>query len=217
MTYLITQTFFLLLIAGLLGLILGWYLTRLAGNGARAALQTRLQNAEADARKLRGELDAAVTARGQSEADRQQCLERVAKLEASAGDPAGLAMLQAELDQCRDALAAAADQGASEPDEEPADEAPAPPASEPQPAPLAAMAAPAAAGDGEPDDLQRIKGIGPKIAGILNGLGIVRFDQIAAWTPENVAWVNDHLQFKGRIEREEWIPQAQAFIAQRDK
>ena len=68
----------------------------------------------------------------------------------------------------------------------------------------------------EADNLQKIKGIGPKIAGILGQLGIRRFEQIAAWTPENVAWVNDHLKFKGRIEREEWIPQAKALIAARD-
>lgn len=212
MTYLITQTFIFLLIAGLLGLILGWYLTRLAGNGARSALQTRLQNAEADARQLRSELDAAVTARGQSEADRQQCMERVAQLEKSSGDAAQVPALQADLAACREALAAAADSANSTQDVEVEDDSPVTPAAA---APLAAMAASAAA-DGEPDDLQRIKGIGPKIAGILTELGIVRFDQIAAWTPENVAWVNDNLQFKGRIEREEWIPQAKAFIAERE-
>ena len=75
---------------------------------------------------------------------------------------------------------------------------------------------PADDSSGEPDNLQKIKGIGPKIAGILDELGIRRFDQIAAWTPENVAWVNDHLRFKGRIEREEWIPQARSLIAERD-
>ena len=68
---------------------------------------------------------------------------------------------------------------------------------------------------GDADDLRKIKGVGPKIAGILDDLGIRRYEQIAAWTPENVAWVNERLKFKGRIEREEWIPQAKALIAAR--
>lgn len=63
---------------------------------------------------------------------------------------------------------------------------------------------------GSADDLKRIKGVGPKIEGILNGLGIFHFDQIAAWDQANKDWVDDHLSFKGRIDREEWIPQAGA-------
>jgi predicted flap endonuclease-1-like 5' DNA nuclease len=61
---------------------------------------------------------------------------------------------------------------------------------------------------GEPDDLKQIRGIGPGIEGTLNDLGIWHFHQIAALTPEQTAWVNSHLKFKGRIEREEWISQA---------
>lgn len=58
------------------------------------------------------------------------------------------------------------------------------------------------------DDLKQIKGIGKVLEDKLNGLGVFHFDQIAAWTIEEVNWVNDHLSFKGRIQREEWIPQA---------
>jgi len=58
------------------------------------------------------------------------------------------------------------------------------------------------------DDLKRISGIGPKIEGVLNALGIYRFDQIAAWSRENVEWVDKKLKFKGRIDREGWIEQA---------
>ena len=61
---------------------------------------------------------------------------------------------------------------------------------------------------GKADDLQRISGIGPKNEGILHNLGFFHFDQIAAWTPAQVAWVDDHLRFNGRIAREEWIRQA---------
>lgn len=68
--------------------------------------------------------------------------------------------------------------------------------------------------EGHPDDLTVIGGIGPKIQEVLNGLGIYHFDQIAAWTPENVAWVDDHLSFGGRIEREGWVSQAEVLAGE---
>ena len=65
-----------------------------------------------------------------------------------------------------------------------------------------------AARGGEPDQLQRINGIGPKNEKILHTLGFFHFDQIAAWTPQQISWVDDHLKFNGRIGREEWIEQS---------
>jgi len=62
----------------------------------------------------------------------------------------------------------------------------------------------------EADDLKRISGVGPQLEGVLNELGFYHFDQIAAWTPEQVAWVDARLKFKGRIERDDWIAQAKA-------
>ena len=59
-----------------------------------------------------------------------------------------------------------------------------------------------------PDDLKLISGVGPKLEQVLNGLGIWTFAQIAAWQPEEAAWVDDYLQFKGRIDRDGWISQA---------
>ncbi|MCW5587721.1 MAG: hypothetical protein KIS75_16430, partial [Chromatiales bacterium] len=87
-----------------------------------------------------------------------------------------------------------------------------PPDESPAPAGSAVLLATATDSDAA-DDLQRIKGIGPKIAGILQELGVRRFEQIAAWTPQDVARVNDHLRFRGRIEREQWVSQAQALLA----
>ena len=66
---------------------------------------------------------------------------------------------------------------------------------------------------GKADELQRISGIGPKIDKTLHSLGFFHFDQIANWTPDEVQWVDEHLRFKGRIEREEWIPQAKLLAA----
>lgn len=62
--------------------------------------------------------------------------------------------------------------------------------------------------DGKPDDLKLISGVGPKLEKTLNGLGMYHFDQIANWSRSEVNWVDDHLNFKGRIDREDWIDQA---------
>ncbi len=66
-----------------------------------------------------------------------------------------------------------------------------------------------AARDGIPDDLKLIKGVGPKMEKLCNSLGYYHFDQIAAWSPSEVAWVDDNLEgFKGRVTRDSWVSQA---------
>jgi len=67
--------------------------------------------------------------------------------------------------------------------------------------------------NGEPDNLCRIKGIGFVIEEKLHNLGIYHFDQIAAWTEKEIAWVDKHLAFSGRIIREDWIGQAKKLAA----
>lgn len=65
--------------------------------------------------------------------------------------------------------------------------------------------------EGEPDDLKKIKGVGPKLEGTLHSLGIYHFRQIASWGPEEVAWVDENLEgFKGRVSRDDWVSQAKA-------
>ena len=70
---------------------------------------------------------------------------------------------------------------------------------------------------GKPDDLLLIRGIGPKNQKILHTLGFFHFDQIAAWTAEQIDWVDDHLKFNGRIGREEWVEQARLLHAGNDE
>ncbi len=65
-----------------------------------------------------------------------------------------------------------------------------------------------AARRGNADDLKLISGVGPKLEGVLNGLGIFHFDQVSAWTKEEIEWVDDYLKFKGRIQRDKWIAQS---------
>jgi len=75
-------------------------------------------------------------------------------------------------------------------------------------------AALAAARDGKPDDLKLIKGIGPKLEILCNSLGFFHFDQIAAWTDAELAWVDSKLEgFKGRATRDEWVAQARVLAA----
>ena len=72
--------------------------------------------------------------------------------------------------------------------------------------------------DNTPDDLELIAGIGPKLAQTLNELGVYRFEQIANWQVSDVERVDTHLNFSGRIDRENWIEQAKALaIGGRDE
>ncbi len=67
---------------------------------------------------------------------------------------------------------------------------------------------------GSADDLKRIKGIGPKLEQLCHRLGFYHFDQIAAWTPAEVAWVDENLEgFKGRVTRDTWVEQARVLAA----
>lgn len=67
------------------------------------------------------------------------------------------------------------------------------------------------------DDLQVMKGVGPKLASLLRAEGITRFDQIAALTPADLARLDMHLgAFKGRLARDRIVEQA-AFLAAGDK
>ena len=63
---------------------------------------------------------------------------------------------------------------------------------------------------GEPDDLKKISGVGPVLEKKLNDLGITQYAQVAAFTAEDIAKVDDALSFKGRIERDDWLGQAKA-------
>ncbi len=63
------------------------------------------------------------------------------------------------------------------------------------------------------DDLKQLSGVGPALERKLHEAGVTTFAQIAAWTPEDVAAMDEKLSFKGRIEREGWIEQAKKLVA----
>lgn len=66
--------------------------------------------------------------------------------------------------------------------------------------------------DGGADDLKKISGVGPVLEAKLNALGIYHFDQIAGLKKADIAWVDDQLNFKGRIDRDGWVAQAKALM-----
>ncbi|PIE06752.1 MAG: 50S ribosomal protein L21 [Rhodobacterales bacterium] len=69
---------------------------------------------------------------------------------------------------------------------------------------------------GKPDDLKKISGVGPKLEGVLHEIGVFHFDQIAAWKGDEIAYMDDRLSFKGRIERDNWIEQAAKLAAEQE-
>jgi predicted flap endonuclease-1-like 5' DNA nuclease len=63
------------------------------------------------------------------------------------------------------------------------------------------------------DDLRRIKGIGPKFAKALHAAGIRRFDQIAAWSDDDVSSIAERIGVKkDRIVRDGWVASARALV-----
>ena len=82
----------------------------------------------------------------------------------------------------------------------------------------AKKAAPAAAAPAEDaagaDDLKALSGVGPALEKKLHENGVTTFAQIAAWSAEDIAAMDDKLSFKGRIDREGWVAQAQAKLAE---
>lgn len=66
--------------------------------------------------------------------------------------------------------------------------------------------------NGEPDDLKKILGIGSVLEEKLNEMGVYHYSQIAEFTDSDIENINSHLNFPGRIERDEWVPQAKELM-----
>ena len=87
------------------------------------------------------------------------------------------------------------------------------PAAKPAKKAAKAAAAPAAEAAGA-DDLKQLSGVGPALEKKLHEAGVTTFAQIAAWNADDIAAMDEKLSFKGRIEREGWVAQAQAKLAE---
>lgn len=64
------------------------------------------------------------------------------------------------------------------------------------------------------DDLTRLEGVGPVLAKKLNEAGVESLTQIAEWTDDDIARIDGQLDFKGRIQRDDWVGQAKKLIKQ---
>jgi predicted flap endonuclease-1-like 5' DNA nuclease len=212
------QILVFLIVAAALGFALGWLMraSRLQAEGAsgEADLRARVARLEDERDRLRAELAAAggagAAAGQRAAADSSELAARITQLQdelaraqaANARHQAEVGRLEARIADLEAGAAVTTPKAVTtgRADPPPAERAGLPPA---------ALARP----EGTPDDLQQISGIGPGIERTLHQLGIFHFRQIAAFTPDNVAWVNQHLRFKGRIEREDWIGQAKRLAA----
>ena len=58
------------------------------------------------------------------------------------------------------------------------------------------------------DDLKRIRGVGTLIERKLNAMGYTTYADVANWSSNEVDRISQKLDFRGRIERENWIEQA---------
>ena len=186
MAYLLTQMFLYMLVTFLLGLLLGWLIWRYgkATSADLDALRTERDALAAESKDLQTNLDAC---RSRSQRDRES-LEAV---------QAKMSDLQTKLDAERNR--AEANTMATPV----ADVAPAAVAEATKPEGLSAPRG------GVADDLKEISGVGPKMEKLLHKLGYFHFDQVAAWSTSDVAWVDENLEgFKGRVSRDNWVPQA---------
>lgn len=75
-------------------------------------------------------------------------------------------------------------------------------------------AAPTTKSESGADDLTRISGVGPVLVQKLNDAGVTSFAQIAAFTADDIERIDAQLNFKGRIERDDWIGQAKQFLSE---
>jgi large subunit ribosomal protein L19 len=67
---------------------------------------------------------------------------------------------------------------------------------------------------GEPDDLKLIKGVTPELEAKLNKLGLVKFEQIANLTDDEIAYVDEQLSLNGAIEHDDWVGKATDLMAE---
>ncbi|MBK8375158.1 hypothetical protein [Sphingorhabdus sp.] len=65
-----------------------------------------------------------------------------------------------------------------------------------------------------PDNLELLKGVGPKLNTLLKSLGVTSFEQVAAWNAADIAEIDSKLgNFAGRISRDNWVDQAKLLSA----
>ena len=67
---------------------------------------------------------------------------------------------------------------------------------------------------GKPDDLQQISGITPELEAKLKKFNVLRYDQIAAFSDEDIANLDETLKLDGQIARDDWVGEANRLMAE---
>jgi large subunit ribosomal protein L19 len=67
---------------------------------------------------------------------------------------------------------------------------------------------------GDPDDLKLITGITPEIEAKLNKLGLIKFEQIANLTDDEIEKLDETLKLNGAVERDDWTAKAVELMAE---
>jgi large subunit ribosomal protein L19 len=67
---------------------------------------------------------------------------------------------------------------------------------------------------GAPDDLTQLTAITPELAERLAGIGVIKFEQIANFSDDDIANVDEALALEGRIEKDDWVSQARRLLAE---
>ncbi|MBU1209845.1 MAG: 50S ribosomal protein L19 [Alphaproteobacteria bacterium] len=67
---------------------------------------------------------------------------------------------------------------------------------------------------GQPDDLSQIKGIDEQLLSRLKQLNCVKLEQIANFSDDDIANLDDFLNLDGQIEKQDWVGQAQNLVAE---
>jgi large subunit ribosomal protein L19 len=67
---------------------------------------------------------------------------------------------------------------------------------------------------GQAEDLKRIPGINEDLEGQLKKLNVLRYDQIAAFSDEDIANLDEALKLGGRVEKDDWVGHAQRLAAE---
>jgi large subunit ribosomal protein L19 len=67
---------------------------------------------------------------------------------------------------------------------------------------------------GAPDDLKLIQGVTPELESKLNKLGLIKYEQIANLTDDEIIKLDEMLALNGAIEHDDWIAKAVALMAE---
>jgi large subunit ribosomal protein L19 len=67
---------------------------------------------------------------------------------------------------------------------------------------------------GTPDDLKLIQGINPELEKKLNKLGLIKFEQIANLSDDEIIKLDEALKLNGQIENEDWTARAVELMAE---